>query len=122
MEPSDAVRLYGEAWAASDESERRSLLERAWADDGVYVDPSARVEGREALVAHIGGFQEQMAGHRIELTSGVDSHDGYLRFAWTMLGPDGAALMEGVDFGRLADDGRIASIVGFFGPWPELEA
>jgi len=33
-----------------------------------------------------------------------------------MLGADGAVAMEGVDFGELADDGRIAKIVGFFGP------
>jgi len=59
-------------------------------------------------------------GHRIDNASGVDEHDGYLRFAWKMVGPDGAVVMEGVDFGSLDGDGKLKSIVGFFGPWPEV--
>ena len=44
------VHFYA-AWDARDEGERRALLERAWADEVVYRDPSARLEGREALMA-----------------------------------------------------------------------
>jgi hypothetical protein len=36
---------YAAAWDAHDEGERRALLERAWADDGVYCDPTARIVG-----------------------------------------------------------------------------
>jgi hypothetical protein len=118
MTVNDIVQSYGSAWNTSDEAERRALLEKAWADDGVYADPMGRAEGRDALVAHIAGFQEQMPGNRIVLTSGVDQHGNVLRFGWEMQGPDGATLMEGVDFGTLAADGRLASITGFFGPLP----
>jgi hypothetical protein len=121
MEPSETVAAYGAAWAETDEGKRRELLERAWAEDGTYLDPSGHAEGREGLATHIAGFQQTFAGHRIDFTSGVDEHDGYLRFAWTMTGPDGNSVMEGVDFGRLDEDGRLASIVGFFGPWPEMK-
>ena len=55
----EAVDLYGSAWGELDEAKRRAILEKAWAEDGVYTDPTAYVEGREALVQHIGGF---MAG------------------------------------------------------------
>ena len=34
----------------------------------------------------------------------------------------GATILEGVDFGALAADGRVAAIDGFFGPLPELSA
>jgi hypothetical protein len=118
MDPADVVATYGASWAETDEAKRRELLERAWTDDGVYVDPSARAEGRDALIAHIGGFQEAFAGHRIEIASGVDTHGDNLRFAWRVVGPSGDEVMEGVDFGRLAADGRLCSITGFFGPWP----
>lgn len=118
LDPSEAVVLYGAAWDEPDDSKRRALLERCWSDDGLYLDPSARAEGRDALVAHIAQFRTLFAGHRIETRSGVDAHDGYLRFAWSMLDPDGVEVLEGVDFGTTGDDGRITLICGFFGPLP----
>ena len=45
----EAVTAYASAWAEADEETRRALLEKAWTDDGVYMDPTALVEGREAL-------------------------------------------------------------------------
>lgn len=110
------VEAYGNSWNEPDESARRSLLEKAWADDGVYCDPTARAEGRDALLAHIAGFQQQWPGARIETRSRVDEHGDNFRFAWAMVDGDGNVVMEGVDFGRTAPDGRLASITGFFGP------
>jgi hypothetical protein len=122
MATREVVAAYGAAWNEPDESSRRKLLEEAWADDGVYCDPTADVDGREGLVAHIAGFHQQFPGARIEFTSGVDEHDGWLRFAWTMVDGDGATVMEGFDAGELAPDGRLRRIVGFFGPLPPLES
>jgi hypothetical protein len=118
MDLAATVAAYGEAWAA-DEDERRRLLESAWHETGVYADPMGRAEGREALVAHIAGFQQQFPGHRIVMTSGVDEHGGCFRFGWAMTDADGNIAMEGVDFGEVAPDGRISRITGFFGPLPE---
>ena len=119
MNAAEAVATYGASWDETDEDKRRALLEKAWATDGLYIDPSGRADGREALVKHIAGFQQTFAGHRIELTSGVADHNGYVSFAWTMRGPDNNVVMEGCDFGELDDDGKLKLIVGFFGPWPE---
>jgi hypothetical protein len=33
-----------------------------------------------------------------------------------MIAPDGSTGMEGIDIGRLAEDGRLQNITGFFGP------
>ena len=116
MGTSEMVDAYGNAWNESDESARRALLEQAWADDGVYCDPTARAEGRDALLAHIAGFRETFPGARIEMRSGVDEHGDNFRFAWALVDGEGNVSIEGVDFGRTAPDGRIASITGFFGP------
>ena len=119
MNVNEIVDAYGASWNEPDEGKRRALLEKSWADDAIYQDPTGRAEGRDALVAHIGGFHQMFAGSTIENTSGVDTHGSVLRFAWRMLDADGNVAIEGMDFGELAPDGRLASITGFFGPFPE---
>lgn len=120
MTTQEIAETYGAAWNETDEAKRRALLEQTWADDGVYTDPQSHVEGREALVALIAGFHQMMPGARIVPTSAADAHHGLIRFTWRMDGADGKAVMEGIDFGELAPDGRIKRIAGFFGPPPAV--
>ena len=119
--PVEAVTAYAAAWAESDEESRRSLLEKAWADDGIYMDPTAKVEGHEALVKHIGGFLAQMGEARRRRSSGVEVHHDVLRFEWEIVTADGTVVAAGFDYGETAQDGRLKRIVGFFGPFPDLE-
>ena len=121
MATKEVVDAYGAAWNEPDEAARRRLLEQAWADDGTYTDPQSDVAGRDALVAHIAAFHEQFQGAQIVPTSGADEHHGKVRFTWRMQGADGSTIMEGIDFGQLAGDGRLGRIVGFFGPLPAVE-
>ena len=114
----DVIEAYGAAWNEPEEQERRRLLERSWADDGTYTDPTAHVARREALVRHIAGFQQQMPGSRVVLTSGVDEHHRMFRFTRRLVGPDGTPMFDGIDFGEVSADGRLQRIVGFFGPSP----
>lgn len=118
MTSREIVEAYMAAWNEPDEGARRKLLEACWTDDGTYTDPTAHVEGREALVEHIAGYLERMPGCRIVLASGIDEHHDRLRFGWAMNGPDGVAMVEGIDVGTL-DAGRLSSITGFFGPLPD---
>ncbi|MGY1694670.1 nuclear transport factor 2 family protein [Geodermatophilus sp. SYSU D00814] len=115
---STAVEQYAAAWLETDAAARRALLDTCWAEDGVYCDPLSRVEGRDGLSSLIGSFQEGNPGARIEIVSGVDEHDGHLRFAWRMLAADGSVAVEGTDFGDVDGEGRLRRIVGFFGPLP----
>jgi hypothetical protein len=117
--PEDVVLTYLKAYVTQDASERRTLLERCWADDGVYQDPNTRVEGRANMLANIESFHERLPGATFKLASGVDAHHGMLRFRWTMFGADGARQAEGFDMGELDDSGRLKRITGFFGPFPE---
>ena len=116
MTPTEEIVLaYGAAWTETDEGKRRALLEKSWAENGTYTDPTVEVVGREALVQHIGGFHQRFAGHRIHLTSGVDEHHSRLRFTWAMVNPEGSRVSEGIDFGEVGSDGRLIRITGFFG-------
>ncbi|MGG7565526.1 nuclear transport factor 2 family protein [Rhodovulum sp. DZ06] len=114
----DALAAYGAAWLEADAGKRMALLETCWADGGRYLDPSADVTGREALSTHIGGFHAAQPGARIELASGASRHHDRVHFRWGMVTAAGAVAIEGVDFGRLAADGRFEEIAGFFGPPP----
>ena len=120
MDANEVVAAYGAAWNEPDAAARAELLEAAWADDGTYRDPTAAVDGRAALVAHIAGFQGMFPGHTIELTSAIDTNGGSLRWGWAMRNGD-ETVLEGVDFADLAPDGRIARIEGFFRPLPALD-
>ena len=114
----EIVTAFGDAWNEADESKRRELLALSWADEGRFVDPQSDVTGREALLALISGFQKRMAGARIDGTSGVQVHHDKIRFNWKLIGADGKTMIEGLDFGELAEDGRIRLIVGFWGDPP----
>jgi hypothetical protein len=117
----ETVRDYAAAWNEPDIEARRRLLEKAWAVDGTYTDPTVHLEGREALVQHISGFLKSLPGARIAPTSRADVHHGLLRFTWRIVKPDGTSLSEGLDFGELDSEGRIRRIVGFFGPFPPID-
>lgn len=111
----EIVITYVAAWAQIDEEERRALLEKSWADDGIYIDPTAEVVGREALIRLIESYHQQFAGHRILCTSGVDEHHSRFRFTWAWVDPEGNLVSEGMDFGEVGPDGRLIRITGFFG-------
>lgn len=110
------VKDYCQAWSEPDPMKRQRLLESVWAENGTYTDPTAHVEGRKRLVEHIGKLHQELPKVRFELTSGVDAHHDRLRFTWRMVLADGKVAAEGTDFGTLNADGKIRSIVGFFGP------
>jgi SnoaL-like protein len=112
----ELVKTYSAAWNEPDAQHRRELLEKVWASGGTYTDPQSHVEGREALVEHIGRFLKNSPGARIIQSSHADFHHGMFRFTWKFVGGDGKTLIEGIDFGVLGPDGKLQRIVGFFGP------
>jgi hypothetical protein len=114
----EVVEAYGASWNEPDEAKRRELLQRSWADDGIFQDPRDRAEGRDALLALIAGFRQAFAGATIDLTSGIDEHHGLVRFTWAINDKDGKTALEGIDFGELDSDGRLKQIYGFWGPPP----
>jgi hypothetical protein len=106
------VDRYIAIWNESDPAARRELIAHTWAEDGRYVDPLMRGEGRDGIDAMTAGVQAQFPGLRFRRTSEIDAHNDRVRFAWE-LGPEGGEpLAGGVDFGVVAD-GKLQSITGF---------
>src|SRR6476619_735068 len=72
----ELVKVYSAAWNEPDAQHRRDLLEKVWASGVTYTDPQSHVEGREALVEHIGRFLKNSPGARIIQSSHADFHHG----------------------------------------------
>jgi hypothetical protein len=108
------VNRYIDAWNEADPDRRRELVSATWTDDGTYLDPLMSGVGHDSIATMIGLAQEQFPSHRFELSFGPDAHNDVVRFAWTLSGPGGdAPVAGGVDFGTVADDGRLRSVTGF---------
>lgn len=118
----EALGAYAAAWNEADAQKRERLLEKGFAPDGEYADPAGRANGRQELSTMIAGFLQTYPGSTIEVDSGIDEHDGYARFTWVAKDADGNAFLPGMDFASFAPDGRVAQIVGFFGPIPPAGA
>ena len=69
--------------------------------------------GRQAVLEHIGGFAQRFRGVRVVPTSGIGEHNGVLRYRWRIVAADGSPLVDGIDFGELASDGRSLRIAEF---------
>lgn len=108
----EVVDRYIAIWNESDPLPRRELISLTWTEDGSYLDPLMRGDGREGIDAMTAAAQAQFAGLRFRRTSEVDAHHDRLRFAWELGPEEGAALAAGVDFGVVAG-GKLRSITGF---------
>jgi hypothetical protein len=108
------VDAYVASWNEADAAKRAALVEKAWAPEARYVDPLLDLTGHEALGTLKDLIDQHYPGHTINRTGDVDAHHNVVRFAWEMVGPDGAAVVTGIDVGIVADDGRLQGIAGFF--------
>jgi SnoaL-like domain len=114
----EVLAAYDAAWNESDAAERGRLLARSLTEDGELVDPSGRFQGRQAVNQRIAGFGGRFPGARVMITSGIDEHNGFARYAWTISAADGATVLEGIDIVERGEDNRLRRVVMFFGPLP----
>ena len=105
------------AYGDPDKAARDAAIARVWAADGAVVDPPLTGEGHAGISDLAAAVQSQFPGHTFRRTSGIDAHHDVLRYAWELVGPDGAVAVSGLDVAVVAD-GRLQRVAGFFG---ELE-
>jgi SnoaL-like domain len=110
---------YFAMWNEDDEDRRKIVIEKCFVEDGRYTDPLADVVGHDGIGSMVGALRESHAGYSLRLSSAIDQHHDRLRFEWEILDADGGTYLSGVDLAVLADDGRLASITGFFGSVPD---
>ena len=109
---------YCRAWHHPDANERRRLIEATLEPDCLYLDPTVRIEGAPALLAHIEALLSKRPGFALERLGPVDGHHDMLRFGWRMHLAGGRMGPDCIDVCQLSPNGRLALIVGFFGALP----
>lgn len=117
----ETVSNYIAAWNETDPTRRRAIIARTWAEDGSYVDAHRDSAGHTAIDGMIAAVQEHFPGYRFRLWSGIQAHNGRVRFSWCAGATDDAPLyFGGTDFATLTSDGRFDAVTGFTDAMPVL--
>lgn len=109
----ETAQAYLDTWNATDESQRRALLDRHWSADVTYVDPLVAVSGRDGISAVVAGAHDQFPGAVFSLVGEADGHHDQLRFQWGLGPADADPVVIGFDVVVLDESGRIAEVRGF---------
>ena len=109
------------AYADPDASRRSATVQRIWTAAGRLVDPPLAASGHAGIVQQATQLLAQFPGHHFVRSSGIDHHHGMARYAWQLVGPAGAVVLEGIDIAQTDDQGRLVQVTGFFGPLPGRE-
>ncbi|MEA2848175.1 MAG: hypothetical protein QOG78_3456 [Rhodospirillaceae bacterium] len=112
------VENYVASWNETDPARRQSSLAASCAANASYRDPVMVSDGQAGLDAMLAGVQAKFPGFVLKRISKVDSHNGAVRFAWSLGPVSGPSVVEGVDFATLSADGKLANIVGFIDKAP----
>jgi SnoaL-like domain len=112
---------YLAAWNERDSTRRRALIGRVWTEDAAYVDAHRRGEGHDGIDSMIAAAQAQFPSYRLHLVSGIETHNGYVRFSWAAGGtPEAPLYLGGTDFALIAPDGRLKIVAGFIDAAPAM--
>ena len=124
--PTDTTALldrYVGAWNEADAERRRAAVGRLYAHRGRIVTPSVEVNGREAILEHIGEVFAEFIGsseHRFRRTASTGHHRSLL-LRWEMAAGGRQVAGSGLNVLLLGPDGRIEADHQFSGPQPVPE-
>ncbi|MER6949940.1 nuclear transport factor 2 family protein [Nonomuraea sp. NPDC000554] len=112
------VERYVAAWNETDADARAKAVAELWSENATYTDPLAEVTGHAGIAAVIEGAQGMFPGFVFTAGETYDAHHNIARFTWH-LGPAGEEpVVIGFDVVELAEDGRIARVLGFLDKVP----
>ena len=123
MDPSvfeSSLKVYFEAFAENEKSQRMILLSRCMTEDGEIWGPQRLFKGYEAISEKIEGFHARMPEARLVLASGLNTFLNIARFKVAIVNGDGSTKSEGDSFVEMADGGRIQRVFPFWEPVPPI--
>lgn len=114
----EVVERYLAVWNETDPIRRRALIAQTWTEAASYLDPLMQGNGHAEIDAMVQAAQAQFTGYRFRPIGGIDSHHNHIRFSWELAPEGGAVVVAGTDFGVVAADGRLQSVIGFLDQVP----
>jgi SnoaL-like domain len=111
----DLITTYIRAWNEGDHERRRHLLDRLLTEEATYEDPRGRVVGPQAMNEWIHAFRIRFPQLTLRLDGPVSHHHARVHYTWETADPEGRTVHQGRDFGHVTPEGRLLSIVTFFG-------
>ena len=76
----ETVVRYLAAWNERDPKRRRDLVAETWIEEGSYIDAHRQGNGHAAIDAMLAATQAQFPGYRLNLVSGIEAHNSFVRF------------------------------------------
>ena len=108
------------AWDTDDDEERNRLLEASCTDDVEFSDDYASSTGRDVLALHVSNTRKYIPNATIRLNGDITVCRGEALIPWETVGAEGESMFGGIDYVRVAPDGRFSRIVGFWTQQPTL--
>jgi hypothetical protein len=106
--PENMHRVFDE----TDLEKRKAAIADLWEEDSIFIDPEGIHQGPEELSAAATAVQHQFPGSVFTVTSPVQENFGVGRVSWEYGPPGEAALVKGIDVGRMKD-GKLVSLYTF---------
>jgi hypothetical protein len=111
--PAALADQYFAFWNETAADRRSELAETVWSADGLFLDPSFEVTGRDDLSKLVATAQQMFAGLSFTQVGEIDAHHNRLRWTWH-LGAEGQdPVAGGTDIVTLDADGKIQEVNGF---------
>jgi uncharacterized protein YndB with AHSA1/START domain len=108
------VERWFAAWAEADAARRGELLRGCASDDVTLQDAYACCRGRDEVDGHIANCQAHAPGVQMRAAAPPRHCQGTLLVPWDATDAAGKPCGSGTHVMRLAGDGRIAGVVGFW--------
>jgi hypothetical protein len=103
------------AWNERVASNVRGHLERALAPGVRFIDPTNDITGIDAFEAMVHEFRRNIPDAACSRASAIDTHHHLYRYHWE-IHRGGELMLQGFDVVETEPSGKVAQVLGFFGP------
>lgn len=110
-----SVDAHLAGYCEPDPARRLEILAGVWSPDGRLVDPPFEAASPAGIAALVDSVLTHYPDHTFRRTTNVELHHEFARYGWELVAPDGSVAVTGTDVVTLDAEGRLATIVGFFG-------
>jgi hypothetical protein len=88
---------------------RKAAIANLWDEDGIFIDPAGVHQGLAKLSAAVAALQHRFPGSVFRVTSPIQENFGVGRVSWEHGPPGEAAIVKGIDVGRMRD-GKLVTL------------